>query len=36
LYNLLLIRLLNQWSFCQFLECKAPFHKRKDPLLKTF
>jgi len=27
---------INQWSFCQFLECQAPLHKRKAPLLKTF
>jgi len=27
---------INQWSFCQFLECQAPPHKRKAPLLKTF
>jgi len=24
------------WSFCQILECQAPLHKRKAPLLKTF
>jgi len=22
---------MNQWSFCQFLECQAPPHKRKAP-----
>ena len=28
---------INQWSFCQFLECQDhPPHKRKGPLLKTF
>jgi len=34
---------MNQWSFCQFLECQAPPHKRKAPpqkrkapLLRTF
>jgi len=27
---------INQWSFCQFLEFKAPLHKRKVLLLKTF
>jgi len=27
---------INQWSFCQFLECQATQHKRKAPLLKTF
>ena len=26
---------LNQSSFCQLLECQAPLHKRKAPLLKT-
>ena len=32
---------VNQWSFCQFLECQATLHKRKalrrnaNPLLKT-
>ena len=26
---------LNQCSFCQFLECQAPLHKRKAPLVKT-
>jgi len=26
-------RNVNQWSFCQFLECQAPPHKRKSPLL---
>jgi len=23
-------------EFCQFLECQAPLHKHKVPLLKTF
>jgi len=27
---------INQWSCCQFLECQAPPHKHKAPLLKTF
>jgi len=28
---------INQWSFCQFLECQAhPPHKRIVPLLETF
>jgi len=27
---------INQWSFCQFLECQAPLLKRNAPLLKTF
>jgi len=25
---------INQWSFCQFLECQAPPHKRKASLQK--
>jgi len=27
---------MNQWSFYKILECQAPLHKRKAPLLKTF
>jgi len=27
---------IDQWRFGQFLECHAPPHKRKAPLLKTF
>ena len=27
---------INQLRFCQFLECQAPPHKPKAPLLKTF
>ena len=27
---------INQWSFCQFLECQVPPHKRKAPLFKIF
>ena len=26
---------LNQWSFCQILECQAPLHKRKH-LIEDF
>jgi len=25
---------INQWSFCQFLECQDPPHKRKTPYRK--
>ena len=27
---------INQWSFCQFLECQVPPYKCKAPLLQTF